>query len=169
MPHVRSVSIGVWLTRGSRHETDERERHRALRRAHALQGHRRRASPRTSRRRSTRSAASSTPSPRRNTPATTSRCSTSTCRWPSTCCRTSCMRPALRRRRHRAREEGHPRRDQDGRGHARRSRPRAVHAALLGRASARPADSRHPRRRSKSFTPRVAARLFRAAPTSRRT
>jgi predicted Zn-dependent peptidase len=24
MPHVRSVSIGVWLTRGSRHETDER-------------------------------------------------------------------------------------------------------------------------------------------------
>jgi len=24
MPHVRSVTIGVWLTRGSRHETDER-------------------------------------------------------------------------------------------------------------------------------------------------
>ncbi len=24
MPHVRSVSIGVWLTRGSRHESDER-------------------------------------------------------------------------------------------------------------------------------------------------
>jgi predicted Zn-dependent peptidase len=24
MPHVRSVSIGVWLTRGSRHETDDR-------------------------------------------------------------------------------------------------------------------------------------------------
>src|SRR5688572_33252826 len=23
MPHVRSVSIGVWLTRGSRHETSE--------------------------------------------------------------------------------------------------------------------------------------------------
>jgi predicted Zn-dependent peptidase len=32
------------------------------------------------------------------------------------------------------REEGHPRRDQDGRGHARRSGPRALHAALLGRA-----------------------------------
>ena len=42
------------------------------------------------------------------------------------------------------REEGHPRRDQDGRGHAGRSRPRAVHAALLGRASARPADPRDP-------------------------
>ena len=38
MPHVRSVSIGVWLTRGSRHDR-RRERHRALRRAHALQGH----------------------------------------------------------------------------------------------------------------------------------
>src|SRR4051812_5501800 len=24
MPHVRSVSIGVWLTRGSRHETEDR-------------------------------------------------------------------------------------------------------------------------------------------------
>src|SRR2546427_11569323 len=24
MPHVRSISIGVWLTRGSRHETAER-------------------------------------------------------------------------------------------------------------------------------------------------
>ena len=22
MPHVRSVTVGVWLTRGSRHETD---------------------------------------------------------------------------------------------------------------------------------------------------
>ena len=24
MPHVRSVSIGVWMTRGSRHESDAR-------------------------------------------------------------------------------------------------------------------------------------------------
>jgi predicted Zn-dependent peptidase len=31
-------AIGVWLTRGSRHEP-EAQRHRALRRAHALQGH----------------------------------------------------------------------------------------------------------------------------------
>ena len=56
------------------------ERHRALRRAHALQGHGDAHRPRTSRRRSTRSAARWTPSPPRNTPATTSRCSTSTCR-----------------------------------------------------------------------------------------
>ena len=71
------------------------QRHRPLRRAHALQGHRRREAPRTSRRRSTRSAASSTRSPPRNTPATTSRCSTSTCRSRSICCPTSCCNPAF--------------------------------------------------------------------------
>ena len=92
MPHVRSVSIGVWLTRGSRHEPVGARRHRALRRAHALQGHDARARPKTSPSRSTRSAATSTPSPRRNTPATSSRCSTSICRWPSTCCRISSPR-----------------------------------------------------------------------------
>ena len=104
---------------------------------------RRRGRPRTSRRRSTRSAASSTRSPPRNTPATTSRCSTSTCRSRSTSSPTSSCNPAFSAGRHRAREEGRPRRDQDGRGHARRSRPRAVHAGLLGGPSARPADSRH--------------------------
>ena len=73
--------------------------------------------PRTSRRRSIRSAASSTRSPRRSMRATTSRCSTSTCRSPSSSCPTSsCVRRC--RGRGRAREEGHPRRDQDGRGHA---------------------------------------------------
>ena len=101
MPHVRSVSIGVWLTRGSRHEATP-ARHRPFRRAHALQGHRPRGRPRTSRSRSTRSAASSTRSPRRNTPATTSRCSTSTCPWPSTSSPTSCCtrssRPTTSRR-----------------------------------------------------------------------
>ena len=40
MTQVRSVSIGVWLTRGSRHESAEQQRHRPLRRAHALQGDR---------------------------------------------------------------------------------------------------------------------------------
>ena len=89
MTQVRSVSIGVWLTRGSRHETGRARRHRALRRAHALQGHGDADRPRTSRRRSTRSAASSTRSPPRNTRATTSRCSTSTCRSRSTSSPTS--------------------------------------------------------------------------------
>ena len=50
--------------------------------------------------------------------------------------------PELRRRGSRQGKEGHPRRDQDGRGHARRSGPRALHAAFLGRARARTADSR---------------------------
>ena len=50
MTQVRSVSIGVWLTRGSRHETRRARRHRALRRAHALQGHRHADRPKTSRR-----------------------------------------------------------------------------------------------------------------------
>ncbi|MCK7517034.1 MAG: hypothetical protein MZV64_04585 [Ignavibacteriales bacterium] len=50
MPHVRSVSLGVWLTRGSRHEGDAVAGHRALRRAHALQGHDDADRPRTSRR-----------------------------------------------------------------------------------------------------------------------
>ena len=55
------------------------------------------------------------------------------------------MRPAFARRRHRAREEGGPRRDQDGRGHARRSGPRDLHRELLAGPSAGPADSRHAR------------------------
>ena len=59
-------------------------------------------------------------------------------------------------------EEGHPRRDQDGRGHARRSRPRAVHAALLGRPSARPADPRVARRRWSRSPPQILRDYFRA-------
>ena len=39
MPHVRSVAVGIWLTRGSRHEPAGQHGHCALRRAHALQGH----------------------------------------------------------------------------------------------------------------------------------
>ena len=97
MTQVRSISIGVWLTRGSRHESDGRERHRALRRAHALQGHHEPIRRRTSRRPSTRSAASSTRSPPRNTPATTSRCSTSICRSRSISCATSSCTPRSRR------------------------------------------------------------------------
>ena len=40
MTQVRSVSIGVWLTRGSRHESGRTRRHRSLSRAHAVQRHR---------------------------------------------------------------------------------------------------------------------------------
>ena len=83
--------------------------------------------------------------------------------------RTSSCSPAFARRRHRAREEGDPRRDQDGRGHARRSRPRAVHRRRSGQD--------HPLGRPilgtpetvEAFTQAGAARLLRATPTSRRT
>ena len=39
MPHVRSVSIGVWLTARVAPRAERARRHRPLRRAHALQGH----------------------------------------------------------------------------------------------------------------------------------
>ena len=169
MPHVRSVVDRRLADARLAPRTDAQQRHRPLRRAHALQGHRRRARPRTSRRRSTRSAASSTRSRRRNTPATTSRCSTSTCRWPSTSSPTSCLQPGVRARRHRAREEGDPRRDQDGRGHARRSGPRDLRASSsgaairsAGRFSARP-------RRSSALDREGPAASISPRPTSPRT
>ena len=75
-PHAAGASRSpcfVMLAAGSRYETARDERHRALRRAHVLQGHRAAPDARaTSPARSTRSAASSTPSPARSTPATTS-------------------------------------------------------------------------------------------------
>ena len=38
MPHVRSVSVGIWIDSGSRREIARAERHLPLHRAHALQG-----------------------------------------------------------------------------------------------------------------------------------
>ncbi len=141
MPHVRSVTIGVWLTRGSRHEADAQRRHRPLRRAHALQGHRHpdrrghrpgdRLDWRPARRLHREGIRQLLHQGARRAPAAGGRAALRH-RPPA----------GLRRRRSRAREEGDPRRDQDGRGHARRPGPRALHPALLGGASARPADSR---------------------------
>ena len=153
MPHVRSVTVGVWLTRGSRHESGRRERRRALRRAHALQGHDDAVGAARSRRRSTRSAASSTRSPPRNTPATTSRSSTSTCRVAIDLLSDMLLRPALAPGGRAEGAERHPRRNQDGRGRARRSGPRGVRAAVLVEASARPADSRARPKRCRRSTP----------------
>jgi hypothetical protein len=79
MPHVRSVSIGVWLMRGSRHESDAESGIAHFVEHMLFKGTayaRRSRSPR----KSIRSAGSSTRSPRRSTPATTSRCSTRICR-----------------------------------------------------------------------------------------
>ena len=169
MPHVRSVSIGVWLTRGSRHESRAAKRHRAFRRAHALQGH---GDPR-----SAEDIAQAIDSIGGQLDAFTAKEYASYYikvldeHLPMAVDLLSdiVMQPALRRRTIIEQgEEGHPRRDQDGRGHARRSRPRALHAALLGRARARPADSRV-QGNGGVLHAGDPARLFQRRPTSRRT
>ena len=168
MPHVRSVTIGVWLTRGSRHESDERGgiahfvEHMLFKGTdtRTCRGHR--AGDRFDRR----------PARRLHGEGIRQLLHQGARRAPAAGGRSAVGHRAaagLRGRRGRAREEGHPRRDQDGRGHARRSRPRALHAALLGRPSARPADPRLARRPSTSFTARHRCATTSAAPTSRRT
>ena len=42
MPHLETVSLGVWVAAGARHERTGRARHLASPRAHGLQGHERR-------------------------------------------------------------------------------------------------------------------------------
>ena len=133
MPHVRSVSIGVWLARGSRHETRRAERHRPLRRAHALQGHRHahgrghRADDRLDRR----------PDGRVHREGIRELLHQGARRASAAC------RGRAVRHRHATRRSADEdierekkvvaRRDQDGRGHAGRPRPRAVHREFLGR------------------------------------
>ena len=133
MPHVRSVSVGVWLTRGSRHETDARERHRALRRAHALQGHRRRASARGHR---ADDRFDRRPARRVHREGIRQLLHQGARRAPAARRRSAERHGAaarVRAGRHRARAEGHPRRDQDGRGHAGRSRSTRFHRSTSGR------------------------------------
>ena len=159
MPHVRSVTIGVWLTRGSRHEDEPRGgiAHFVEHMLFKGTGHAQRRGHRAGQ--STPSAGSSTPSRRRNTPATTSRCSTSTCRSPSTSCPTSsCARPSppttSSARRSVILEEIKMVED---------TPDDLVHELftqqLLGEPSARPADPRH-EGIGRVVHQRVAARLF---------
>jgi predicted Zn-dependent peptidase len=69
------------------------------------------------------------------------------------------MNPAFARRGHRSREEGRARGDQDGRGHAGRSRARALHREFLGGPSAGASDPRH-RETVESLTQDGLRRLF---------
>ena len=166
MTQVRSISIGVWLTRGSRHETAERGgiahfvEHMLFKGTATPIGGRHRAGDRFDRRPARRvhrqgirellhqgarrASAARDRHPLRHRP-----------------------QPGVQPRRHRAREEGRRRRDQDGRGHARRSRPRALHAGVLGEPSARPADSRHHAKPSSRSTPICCATTSRNAYTPR--
>ena len=71
---VETVSLGVWVAVGTRHEPAADQRRRAFPRAHGVQGHRAALGARASPRRSRRSAATSTPIPRARAPPITPRC-----------------------------------------------------------------------------------------------
>ena len=141
MPHVRSVTIGVWLNRGSRHESDERSGIAHFVEHMLFKG---------TDTRTAEDIAQSIDSIGGQIDAFTAK------EYASYYIKVLdehlplavdiladiVLRPAFAADEDRAREKSDPRRDQDGRGHARRSRPRAVYAALLGRACAGPPDSR---------------------------
>ena len=141
MPHVRSVSIGVWLTRGSRHESDARSGIAHFVEHMLFKG---------TEGRSAEDIAQEIDSVGGHLDAFTSKeyagyyIKVLDEHLPQGRRPPLRHRPpaALRARRHREGEEGHPRRDQDGRGHPRRSGPRDPHRAVLARPPARTPDSR---------------------------
>ena len=132
MTQVRSISIGVWLTRGSRHETAEQGgiahfvEHMLFKGTATPQrrGHRPgdRLDWRSARRVHREGIRELLHQGARRAPAARAR-------HPLR----HRAQSGVHARRRRAREEGRRRRDQDGRGHARRSRPRALHAGRSGR------------------------------------
>ena len=140
--HVRSVSIGVWLTRGSRHETAERGGIAHFVEHMLFKG---------TGTRSAEDIAQAIDSIGGQLDAFTAK------EYASYYIKVLdehlplaldilsdiVLNPAFSARRPRAREESGGRRDQDGRGHPRRSGARDLHPGLLGRSSARPADPRH--------------------------
>ena len=152
MPHVRSVTVGVWLTRGSRHESDAESgvahfvEHMLFKGTTIAIGARHRADDRLDRR----------PARRVHGEGIRELLHQGARRAPAARDRSAERHGPAAGARARGRREGtgrHPRRDQDGRGRARRPRARDLRAAVLGRASARPADPRHAgdrRRRSTS-------------------
>ena len=141
MSHVRSVSLGVWLSRGSRHETDEESGIAHFVEHMLFKG---------TATRTAEDIAQAVDSIGGQLDAFTAK------EYASYYVKVLdehvpiavdilsdiVLRPAFHGRRHRAREKSHPRRNQDGRGHARRSRARDFHAGILGRAPARAADPR---------------------------
>ena len=141
MPHVRSVSIGVWLSRGSRHEpaahegiahfvehmlfkgTTTRSAEDIAQQIDSIGGHLDAFTSKEYAGYYIKVLDEHLPRGRRRALGSRHR---------------SGVRPG----RNRAREESRPRRDQDGRGHPRRSRPRDLRRRVLAEASARPADPR---------------------------
>ena len=141
MPHVRSVSIGVWLTRGSRHESDARSGIAHFVEHMLFKG---------TEGRSAEDIAQEIDSVGGHLDAFTSKeyagyyIKVLDEHLPKA---VDLLSDIVRHPRFapddiEKREEGDPRRDQDGRGHPRRSGPRDPHRALLARPSARTPDSR---------------------------
>jgi predicted Zn-dependent peptidase len=88
MPHVRSISVGVWLTRGSRHEPEERSGIAHFVEHMLFKGTATRSAEDIAQEIDSIGGQLDASRPR-STPATTSRSSTNTCRGRSRCCRTS--------------------------------------------------------------------------------
>ena len=144
MPHVRSVSVGVWLARGSRHESAELSGIAHFVEHMLFKG---------TATRSAEDIAQTIDSIGGQMDAFTSKeyagyyLKVLDEHLPLAVDVLSDIvtRPAFAARGHRAREEGDPRRDQDGRGHARRSGPRDLHREPVAGPSAGTADPRHAR------------------------
>ncbi len=141
MPHVRSVSIGVWLTRGSRHESDARSGIAHFVEHMLFKG---------TEGRSAEDIAQEIDSVGGHLDAFTSKeyagyyIKVLDEHLPKA---VDLLADIVRRPRFapddiEKREEGDPRRDQDGRGHARRSGPRDPDRAVLARPPARTPDPR---------------------------
>ncbi len=141
MPHVRSVTVGVWLTRGSRHESDAESGIAHFVEHMLFKG---------TTTRSAREIAQAIDSIGGQLDAFTAK------EYAGYYIKVldehlplavdllgdMVMRPALAPADVEREQDGHPRRNQDGRGRARRSGARDLRAAVLGAPSAGPADSR---------------------------
>ena len=167
MPHVRSVSVGIWVGTGSRQETGDAERHHPLHRAHAVQGHH------LPQRRGDRALGGFD----RRQPGRLHRQGTGELqhqgagRAPAARLRRSLRsgtEPALPSRGHREGEGRHPRRAEDGRGQPRVPGPRDLLFEFLEGSPDRQADSRHARD-GQGVSPAMWSRSTTASATCRRT
>ncbi len=146
MPHVRSVAVGVWIRRGSRHEAKARERPRPFPRAHGLQGHgaEKPGRDRPGNGRDWGADGRLHLSGIRGVPREGARRARGEGDRPSLGHRLS---TPVRRGRNRAGAQGHPRRDEERRGHSRRRGARHFQRSVLAGPRARAPGARPDRDR----------------------